>query len=215
MKKITNKYFDQLCKVIERSLTDSSKMKSCLVNMIDASEDDAGSDHVYKDYDHNMEAIKLDEYTKDFEIRRRLEHPKITEHQPSAVDAVCVDRNNEWYLIEFKNEPLDSALKSTSKKMLSSIWLIAYLYSNLSESFFDNNDLLKFAREKITFITVVSSKKNDKYEEAIGASWDRNGPFYTPKKYEKYKGYYFKDVYVLTESGLRFFIEQFDELSAC
>jgi len=40
--------------------------------------------------------------------------------------------------------------------------------------------------------------------------YKKDGPFYTPLKFMKYKGYYFKDVYVLTEKGLRFFIESFE-----
>ena len=70
---------------------------------------------------------------KEFEKRRRNEIPNLKEHQPSAVDAVCVSKDNEWFLIEFKNEPIKNILKSTPKKMLSSVWLIAYLYSTLSE----------------------------------------------------------------------------------
>lgn len=69
---------------------------------------------------------------------------------------------------------------------------------------------LEICRENITFITVVSSEKNENLEETIGATWEKDGPFYTPLKFMKYKGYYFKDVYVLTEKGLRFFIESFE-----
>ena len=116
MKKITNKYFVKLCEVIKRSLTESSKIESCLVDMVDASEDDCGHDHVYQDASHNMEVIKLDEYTKDFDLKRRNSVASIKQHQPCAVDAVCVNKNNEWFLIEFKNQSLDAALVSTSKK---------------------------------------------------------------------------------------------------
>ena len=35
------------------------------------------------------------------------------------------------------------------------------------------NDILKFARENITFITVVSSEKNENLEETIGATWEK------------------------------------------
>lgn len=211
MKKITNKYFTKFCSVIDRSLIDHSKYELCLKDMIDASLDDENDVNVYNDTNYNMEIIKLDEYTKDFRIMRCQEHPEIRDHQPKAVDAVCVNKNNEWFLIEFKNQPLQSALKSITKKMASSFWLIAFLYSRLSEKMTDENDLLKFSREHVTFIAVVSSNKNVDFEGAIGASWDEKGIFYTPQKFLEYKDYYFKDAYVLTEKGLRHFIKKFDE----
>lgn len=180
--------------------------------MINASEDDNNHKFVYEDRRFNMEVIKLDEYTKDFNQKRRIEMPELREgHQPMAVDAVCVNKNNEWFLIEFKNEPIENILKSTPKKMHSSLWLIAFLYSKLSEKIANESDILKFARENITFITVVSSDKNEEFDEAIGANWEENGAFYTPDKFMKYKGYYFKDIYILTEVGLKFFIKNFDQ----
>ena len=193
MKKITNDYFLKFRNIVERSMSDSSQFDDCLKDMINASFDDHNKVYVYTDTSYNMEVLKLDEYTKDFQKRRRNEIPNLKEHQPSAVDAVCVNKDNE-----------------SAKKMLSSVWLIAYLYSTLSEQISDEKDILKFARENITFITVVNSKKNEKFEETIGATWEKDGSFYTPQKFLQYKRYYFKDVYVLTEKGLRFFIESFE-----
>ncbi len=212
MKMITNEHFKKFCNVIMRSLTDPSKFEDCLKDMVNASEDDDNHQFVYTDKTYNMEVLKLDEYTKDFDVKRRLENPALKEnHEPHAVDAVCVNKNNELYLIEFKNQPLKSAIKSTPKKMLSSFWLIAFLYSKLSEKLSDNTDILKFAREYVTFITVLSSSKNEDYEEAIGTTWEEDGAFYTPQQFEKYKGYYFKNVYILTEVGLKSFIANFDK----
>ncbi len=210
MKRITNDYFKGFCDVIKRSLSDSSKYTDCLQEITNASEDDDNHVLVYSDTSHDMAIIKLDEYTKDFQQKRRAEYPMIQDHQPKAVDAVCVNKRNDWFLIEFKNQPLNSVLKSSPPKMLSSIWLIAFLYSNLSEQISTESDILKFAREHITYITVVSSDKNEEYTEAIGTTWEEDGTFYTPRKFLKYKGYYFKDIYVLTERGLSFFIEKFD-----
>lgn len=211
MKKITNKNFVRFCDVIKRSLTDFSKFDECLSDMVNASEDGDNKVFVYTDSNHNMEVIKLDEYTNDFKIRRRLEDNSITDYTPKAVDAVCVNKENEWFLIEFKNQPLESAINGATKKMHSSLWLIAFLYSTLSETMSDDVDILRFAREHITFILVVNSEKNGSYEEAIGTTWEENGPFYSPYGLKKYKGYYFKELYVLTEKGLKFFIESFDK----
>ena len=212
IKTIDNPYFKNFCDVIERSLTGQTSFSDCLSDMISASEDIDNKAFVYTDTNYNMETIKLDEYTKDFNIMRRLEIPELKEdHKPAAVDAVCVNKNNKWFLIEFKNKPLKKAIKSTPQKMLSSFWLIAFLYSRISKKIADESDILKFARNNVTFITVVSSEKNADLEETIGATWEENGAFYTPKEFMKYKGYYFKDIYILTENGLRFFIKKFDK----
>ena len=129
---------------------------------------------------------------------------------PCAVDAVCINKSNEWFLIEFKNESLERALNTVPKKLLSSLWLIGYLFSKSSHKFSEENDFVKFARENITFITVVNSEKNTDIEEAIGTFWNKDGPFYTPSKFKKYKGYYFKNIYLLTELGLKSFIISFE-----
>ena len=100
MKKITNDYFLKFRNIVERSMSDSSQFDDCLKDMINASFDDHNK--VYEDTDtsYNMEVLKLDEYTKDFQKRRRNEIPNLKEHQPSAVDAVCVNKDNEWFFIE-------------------------------------------------------------------------------------------------------------------
>lgn len=211
MKKITNKYFVRFCEVIKRSLVDSANYENCLSDMISASADDTNHKCVYNETKYNMEVIKLDEYTKDFDKKCHLKNPRLkVSHQPYAVDAVCVNKDNEWFLIEFKNQKLKEVIKEVPKKMLSSLWLIAFLYSELSEKIADETDILKFARENVTFITVVSSDKNEDDMEAIGTIWEKNASFYTPKQFEKYKGYYFKDIYVLSEQCLKFFVDYFE-----
>lgn len=189
---------------------DASKFDDCLSDMISASEDDCNHQIVYDYPDINMEVIKLDEYTKDFNNKRRSEMPGLHEHQPSAVDAICINKANEWFLIEFKNQKLSDAKNSIRRKMFESLWLIAFLYSKLSEKFADETDFINFSRENITFIAVVSSDKNPDIAGALGATWEENGPFYSPDMLRRYKGFCFKDAYALTESGLRFFIRHFD-----
>jgi hypothetical protein len=213
MKIITNEYFVNFCDIIKRSLYDESNYEKCLRDLITASEDDSNHKMVYDDKNLNMQVIKLDEFTKDFDIKRRNENPELkSSHLPSAVDAICINKNNKWYFIEFKNQPLSNVVgsKSASKKMLSSLWLVFFLYSVLREKVVDQGDFAKFARENITYIVVVSSEKNEDLDETIGASWDENDSFYTPDQYRRYVGYYFRDVYVLTEIGLKYFVNKFE-----
>ena len=49
-------------------MPDPSQFDNCRKNMIDASFDDRNEVFVYTDTSHNMEVLKLDEYTKEFEV---------------------------------------------------------------------------------------------------------------------------------------------------
>lgn len=53
-------------------MPDPSQFDNCRKDMIDASFDDRNVVFVYTDTSHNMEVLKLDEYTKEFEKKLRL-----------------------------------------------------------------------------------------------------------------------------------------------
>ena len=69
----------------------------------------------YLDSFINMEAIKLDDIS---EYRKQM--LGLTEkswfNKLPAVDAVCIDRNNEWFFIEFKNANVENEFTSIKKK---------------------------------------------------------------------------------------------------
>lgn len=75
MKKMTNDYFLRFCDIVERSMPDPSQFDNCRKDMIDASLDDRNEVFVYTDTSHNMEVLKLDEYTKEFEKKAETEVP--------------------------------------------------------------------------------------------------------------------------------------------
>ncbi len=83
--------------------------------MCDASLDDSSKGtpvYLYDENYNNMDAVKLDDMTMPFlHYMKNERHLKYFE-QPKAVDAICVNQNNEWFLIEFKNCPI---YKSTNK----------------------------------------------------------------------------------------------------
>ena len=69
-------------------------------------------------------------------------------------------------------------------------------------------DFSKFARENINYIIVGSYEKNKHHITNIQA-FESSGKHYTPRGYTQFKGYYFKDVYMLTELELGNFITKF------
>ncbi len=211
MKTIQNEHYKKLCSAIA-SYCSEEEAANCFAAMKDASYDDENKTSVYE-FDPDMEVLKLDDFSQ---ILGAAHHKAIKskypderglqQHTPSAVDAVCIDENNNWYLIEFKNQKIDSkVLGSVKKKMLSSLWLLFHTYS-LSGNGMD--DITKFAREKVTYILVCSRAKN-RSDAMLIHQKEEKGEHYTPNSLYGYIDYYFKDVYVYTEAELRSFIAKF------
>lgn len=156
----------------------------------------------------NMETIKLDEISK--YRKQMLELPEKTWfNEFPAVDAICIDSNNEWFFIEFKNAKVENQIKSIKQKMLNSLWFCFYM---LSKSDKDdeilNSDAIKFSREHITYLVVIKHDKNIVDAKEIEEKESIN-EHYTHRKLIEVVNYYFKDVYLLTEYEFRNFILKF------
>lgn len=93
--------------------------------------------------------------------------------------------------------------------MLSSLWILFYAYSITGNtSCISDNDIIKFARENVTYIIVCSKDKNLHNANLIRQAEEIN-EHYTPNELQPYINYYFKDVYLYTERELRKFIVNF------
>ena len=209
-KNITNAHFVKLKDVINTCVGSHMNGASIISNMQDASLDNKNSYYVYPSTAPvNLDVIKLDDITK---YRKHFLLPKINFEPLSGVDAICINSQNEWFFLEFKNCDIKNnskERKSIRKKMIESIWYVFFLYSMAGEDIINlfNGDFTKFARENINYIIVGSQCKNLLYHANIQAL-EKTGQHYTPPGFEQYKGYYFKDVYMLTELELRDFINK-------
>lgn len=212
-KKISNSHFSKLCELFHNLLDLDNK--SIISDMVEASIDDNDKNNItnlYKYKDINMDVIKLDDMTAPFLSYMRKNRKNMNLDQPKAVDAVCVNKNNECFLIEFKNRPIyknnsidNDVLTSIRRKMFESLWLLFTIDSlNNDESLF--NDATEFARTHVTYIVVVSREKNPDEYRRIRES---NKNLYTPDYLKKYIGYYIKDAYLFTENELARFINNF------
>lgn len=209
--KITNAHFVKLKDVINSCLGSYMSGISIISNMQDASFDNENNYYVYPSTAPvNLDVIKLDDITK---YRKHFLLPKINFDPLSGVDAICINSQNEWFFLEFKNCDIKNnskARQSIRKKMIESIWYVFFLYSisgeNITSLF--SGDITKFARENINYVIVGSQTKNTHYQLNIQAA-ESVGKHYTPPGFEQFKGYYFKDVYMLTEIELRDFILHF------
>ena len=210
-KNITNAHFVKLKDVINSCLGSYMSGISIISNMQDASFDNENNYYVYPSTAPvNLDVIKLDDITK---YRKHFLLPKINFDPLSGVDAICINSQNEWFFLEFKNCDIKNnskARQSIRKKMIESIWYVFFLYSISGENitYLFSGDITKFARENINYVIVGSQTKNTHYQLNIQAA-ESVGKHYTPPGFEQFKGYYFKDVYMLTEIELRDFILHF------
>ena len=210
-KNITNPHFIKLKEVINLCIGSHMNGANIISNMQDASLDDKNGVYVYPQVPlFNLDVIKLDEFTK-HRIHLLSSHANFNEL--SAVDAICINNNNEWFFIEFKNSAIDNKTtrKSIRKKMAESLWYVFFMYSKANEnvSLLFGGDFTKFARENINYVIVGSQSKNMLHSVNIQA-FESAGKHYTPPGFEQFKGYYFKDVYMLTENEICTFIKNFN-----
>ncbi len=210
-KSINNAHFNKLKSVINSCVGSCMSGQSIVSNIQDASLDDNKGVYVYPSTSPiNLDVIKLDDLTKYLKF---LLPSQTNFNQLSGVDAICIDAQNEWYFFEFKNSDIKGhpeQRKSIRKKMLESLWYIFFMYSkagvNINQLFY--GDFTKFAVKHINYIIVGSQSKNTLYAQNIYAA-ESSGTHYTPPGFEQFVGYYFKNVYMLTELEIRNFIRDF------
>ena len=156
----------------------------------------------------DMETIKLDDIS---EYRKQMLNLPVKSwfNKLPAVDAICIDSNNEWFFIEFKDAVLDNEIKSIRRKMINSIWFCCYMLSKSNKGKgILNDDVIKFSREHITYIVVAKRDKNIAEREQVIEAEAQNNHF-RPRKLIEYINYYFKDIYMLTEYEFRDFVLKF------
>lgn len=207
---INNPHFLGLRDVISSCFCSQINEADLISDIQNASLDDSNNVYVYPDTaEINLDTIKLDDITR---YRKELLDFSGQCDPMLAVDAICVDREGEWYFIEFKNSDIcnKTTLRSIRKKMVNSLWFVFFLYSKAGKdmNLIFSGDITKYARENINYIIVGSQEKNNLYASIVQAS-ESSGTHYTPPGLKQFVGYYFKNVYMLTELELRKFILDF------
>lgn len=212
-RKITNCYFSNFCGMV----TDLLNIPNVRSDLIEASKDDSNDVNLYNDSRLNMECIEPDKVSSHFLNYMKKQRKAVDLEQPKAVDALCIDKKNNFYMIEFKNRKLykdekdneyDSDIRKDLKgKMFQTLWMLLSMDS-MAESNLLSSDVIEFARNHVVYIIVISRQKNIKEYNRIHQAEAMN-QHYTPDIYKKYKGYYLKDVYMLTELEFRNFILHF------
>ena len=195
MKKITNPHFQNFKEAVNICCGNPQDDDSILSDMESASYDKDGENINFYSHEYisdfiNMETIKLDDFSGQLKNMIGLSGQYVFDKLP-AVDAVCIDRNNEWFLIEFKNSKIDNKISSIKNKMQNSLWFCFYM---LSKSNKDDgvlsDDVLKFSREHVSYIVVGRRDKNIEDSEQIKEA-EVCLEHYRPRKLKQFINYYF------------------------
>ena len=135
----------------------------------------------------DLEVVSMDVLAKDG--YRKVKASSLKENPITTVDAFMINKNNEWYLIEFKDCPIRSDKKTTKDN------IIKKAYEN---AIFDVVNPVKFAKLHVYYILVCSADKNANIYNQVKnkALLNQN---YTPPFMQRLKDYIFKDAFVYTE----------------
>lgn len=130
------------------------------------------------------------------------------ENPINTADAFLINKENEWYLIEFKDCVIKADKQAVKdniiKKAYANWYMIMDIFYTLAEKgektgIFDTVNPVRFAEEHVHYILVCSSEKNPNLYNLVKAQilLKQN---YTPPFMQRLKSYLFKDAYVYTEN---------------
>lgn len=78
--------------------------------------------YVYDDIRNQLHVIDMDAFSQKVFTRLKYSSSELTVQKDinklaiSTVDALIIDKNNEWYFIEFKNQKYSNSKESVNKK---------------------------------------------------------------------------------------------------
>lgn len=174
---------------------------SIICNMKESSLNDSGDAYVY-DYDDGVKVINLDVFAKN--VYNKINDKKFL---INSTDAFLINKNNEWFFIEFKDSAINknksSVKDSVSKKAYSNCIVLTDILCNLKslgKIQFDYSNPIDFFRNEVVFILVCSKSKNPIVSKRnIDTHKIHKHYSYTPEFMEKYKGYIYKDAIIYTD----------------
>ena len=163
--------------------------------------------------DRNLTVVSMDILAKQgYKAVKGVKDPR--ENPINTVDEFLINKENEWYLIEFKDCVIKADKQAVKdniiKKAYANWYMIMDMFYTLSEKnekcgIFDINNPIRFAKEHVHYILVCSGEENPKiYNQVKSQALLKQN--YTPPFMRRLKDYLFKDAYVYTEN---FFEEEF------
>lgn len=167
------------------------------------------------DFDYFAQKIYLHQHFTESELKEFAKQRITDSYALSSVDAFLIDCKDNWYFIEFKNRKIDKANDKkniTNKAFQNLYWITDLFYTNKKKKnkpCFNYNNPIQFAREKITYILVVSDNENNSYKKVI-IDLENANDHYRTVYLDKLRHYIYKDAYVYTaELFENFFVKKF------
>lgn len=211
--------FDEFKVMVTKYLEENGIELNILSNLHDTSKNDADKSNIAYLYcgAKDLEVIDMDIIAK--KAYKDIKHAKnVSNNFINTADAFLINKDNEWYFIEFK----DAVIKSDNDKLKSNVLRKAYsnwymvldvLYNMKEKSTvykgFDFENPIEFAKKHVYYIVVCSEAKNPNVYIQIKNS-ELIGEKYTPLFMQRLKDYLFKDAYLYTEKNLeKSFIDKF------
>mgnify|MGYP000906319425 FL=1 len=160
---------------------------------------------VYENKRKDMCVIDMDEIAHN--IYRIARYPESVKEEDSlaSADAFVISTDNIWYFIEFKNQKINKAKDSVTKKAYQNwFWLVDVLYEmkeQIQYDTFNYDNPIEFARENVIYILVVSEEKNYENIKKIH-DCSLAGEKFCPEYMKKLEKYIFKEAYVYTPEML-------------
>lgn len=151
----------------------------------------------------NLDVVSMDVLARDGYkiVKKALQE----EHPINTADAFLIDKDNIWYLIEFKDCQINNKKDNILKKAYCNWYMIMDIFFSMKElgkqsSIFDTDNPVKFAKDHVIYIVVCSQSKNPNIYNQI-KSHALISQNYTPPFMQRLKDYIYKDVYAYTESS--------------
>lgn len=121
----------------------------------------------------------------------------------NTADAFMINRDNDWYFIEFKDAKLGNSKHSILKKAYSNLYAVLdvlFAMKKQPEAYpeFSYEDPIDFVHKHVTYILVFSAMKNPlDAEQALNHIKIRKR--YRPEFMKRLQDYIYKEAYAVTE----------------
>lgn len=150
-----------------------------------------------------LKAINMDAFAKKAYRKIILPDSKTEDDAINTADAFLINRDNEWYFIEFKDARLGNAKASVLKKAYSNVYAVLDVLYTMQRTKvrydgFDYENPVEFMRHNVTYVLVFSSAKNPQHVIQL-KNHQLKGEKYLPVFMERLPGYIYKDAYAMTE----------------
>lgn len=184
---------DELHKLVKRFADKYEAKYGGLQALSETSLDESDKKKIYAGRD--IFVIHMDDVADDAYFKARKPNADKNERIKS-VDACFVSEDNEWFLIEFKNQKVKSAKRDCLQKTYENWYMIMDIFHEMREEVlytaYDYSDPYQFARDHVFFYLVCSTEKNPNKAKDIINRQRASCPKSPDDEVKRIEGYLFK-----------------------